>query len=90
MAINTIYMVLMFLAARTKCDFQGGIILIDAFVARGIIEKANKRRGQGIPYPLKNEEWLLPGGAKIGKYDRYYLKYYTEKDLTSLVKSLFD
>ena len=84
--LNTLWMVLTYLSGTGNA-----VILIDAYVAKAIITRV----GRNIPYPLPKDadhiEYLIPGGAKLGRQNKggYYIKTYSDQDIKNLIKSIF-
>lgn len=93
MAIDTLYVFLQYLTDRLV-SYNGGLFLIDAYIAKALINKVNKTVHADIPYPLPKDadhiEYLIPGGLKLGrKSGDYYLKSYSVHDVDNLIKALF-
>jgi len=93
MAIDTLYVFLQYIINNLVRD-NGGLFLIDSYIAKALIGKINKKINADIPYPLpKNAnhiEYLIPAGLKLGRgYGGYYLKSYSQYDVDNLVKALY-
>lgn len=94
MAIDTLWIVLMYL--KDSSNDNGGMFTIDSHVARQLINSVNRKSGfmYELPYPISRDghhEFLLPGGAKVGRYcGEYYVKSYSKFDISRLMTYLYE
>jgi hypothetical protein len=92
MALDTLYVFLQYIISNLQNN-NGGVFLIEAHIAKLLIRKINNKVNANIPYPIPRDtghiEYLIPGGAKLGRSGDYYIKAYTTHDIPDLVKSIY-
>ena len=92
MAMDTLWVFLNYLV-DTQHDSGNSVFLIDAYIARQLTHMVNKATNSDIPYPITHGphiEYLIPGGAKLGRNDgSYYIKTYSTVDLKNLIKTIY-
>jgi len=92
MALDTLYIFLKYIISNLQ-NSNGGVFLIEAHIAKPLIRRINKKVNANIPYPIPRNtghiEYLIPGGAKLGRNGEYYIKAYTIHDIPDLVKVIY-
>ncbi len=93
MAMDTLWIFLKYIV-DTQHNSGDSVFLIDAYITRKLIHMINKAINANIPYPISglndHIEYLIPGGAKLGRHTgSYYIKTYSTNDIKNLIKTIF-